>query len=272
MADINHVEGATDMSSTSFYSGGALPVAGDTLTFLRSGVSLAITNTTALAAVDLNRLTVSPNFYADFGTPGAPIRVDVSNGSSPTLDFQGSSSSVYLQGGSGAAAFDIVKWRPVRSGRGTLQDVDVPRLEAFSGTLDFTGSASVGVIYAMGTAQVVCRAHASDTIGNTELGGTAQLHAYRRLGGTCLVPTGTTLIYDVDSNTATGQVTLAGGRIIWKRGALVVSGSQGIIDASGLQASYSNASLTSLGEGVTIIRGPVAVTTTSNLGNGPSFR
>ena len=87
-------------------SGAAVPVTGDDVYFMRGAVS--VTAGLSQAAVDLESLTVNPEYTGSFGTPGSALTIAVSNSGSSVFKLWGSGAQYNIAAGTnGIDVLDI---------------------------------------------------------------------------------------------------------------------------------------------------------------------
>lgn len=260
MATYEYVKGQTNLSLAGSYSPAGPPaLAGDTLRF-SEGTGTINQGMNALAAIDFVEVSTRPAFSADVGEPGSPMEFDCDRTATGVFTYSGKGSVFYGKGGSGGT-WNKVVWQPF-NGRTTLfaQNVTITTLHCFGGFVKLPASV-VLVDIIVGTAgRVLAEEHASDTIAAVTVRTGGVLEARRRIAGSTTVEQGATLIYDVDTTTASGTITLNGGTLIHKKGALVVVGSSGVYDYSKLEKTYL-VTLTD-GPGLTEVVGPVLPTFT----------
>lgn len=240
MAAISHVDGAVDLSAGASYVGGALPSDGDTLTFNRAGASFELTNLTALNGKDLLTLTIGPAWAASIGTSAQALEVNCNRSGAGAVDYKGTGRVFSIKGGASTPTISTITFRPSNgaSSVGFLSGAANTMLRVFGGAFRVENSATVVAVQAM-RSRVEIMEHASDSVGDMVLAEGATATLKRLLGGTVNVGPGCTLIYDVKSTTDSGVITISGGKVIWKNGALVVNGQAGELDRSGLEATYA---------------------------------
>lgn len=238
-SNIEYVKGATDLSLTGTYSGGALPIDGDSL-FFSDGGGVVNTNMNALAAIDLARFELRPGFFADIGEAGNPMEIDVDRTSTGIAVLGSRSSKCFFKGGSGSGIWNDLTVQMVNgSAQVWLQSLSLNAMRVYSGVVRCPATVALGTCDVLGPGTVIADAHASDTIGNGTIANGGTLIARRRISGSIVVGLGGTLIYDVDTATTTGTITLAGGRIELRKGSMTVSGLSGELDYSKLEKATS---------------------------------
>lgn len=230
-----YVKGQNNLALAAAYSPGTgPPITGDSLGMFE-GIGQIDTGLTAMATADLTSVIVGPGCGVNIGTNAGSLQFDTD-----LFDYGGSGASVYAAGGSGSI-WDALVWRPA-NGRTILyaSSVTITAMRVESGLVICPSSVVVDTVDMYG-GQARIEEHGSDTVGNTVVKSGAVLEVRRRIAGTVRVEAGGTLIYDVDSSTSSGVITLAGpgARLIHRKGALNVYGSAGIYDRSKLEKVYA---------------------------------
>lgn len=245
MATLEYVKGATNAGATATYSTGALPVNGDVLNFSEGAGVFNVNTSTALAAVDLLKVSVRDGCSVQIGDESNPFAVDINQTSTGIFEYYGSGSAVYLKGGGGGVIYEII-WAPSNgAARLNLLTAANTTLRVYSGIVVVPGDVTLANIDILGPGTVVAQEHASDVLGTVNIANGGRLITRRRLAGTCTIGEGGEMEYDVDTTTTTSQsVVLMGGRITHRKGSMVIVGRKGEYDYSRLEKSTYGVTIT----------------------------
>lgn len=233
MADVQYKKGSTDVSATSSYYGGALPVDSDNF-YMSEGTGIFSTQaSTAIAGVTLASMQVSDGCSVQVGDESNPLRVDITD-----LRIYGRGPAFYFQGGTDAGVITTALFDPAfATARLNLVSLANTTLRVFAGQVVAPSTVTLNNIEVDGPGQVIAQEHASDTIEGTCTvcnGGT--LIARRRIAGNVYIGEGGTVIYDVDTTTTTGQTFhLLGGKLMILKGSAVINQRVGMLDYSRLE-------------------------------------
>lgn len=233
MSVIEYKKGSTDASATASYYGGALPVDADTLRFSEGAGLFNVQTTTAIAGVTLAAMAVSDGCAVQIGDADNPLRVDITD-----LQIFGRGPAYYLQGGTDAGVLTTCLFDPANgSAKLNLYSLANTTLRVFGGIVTAPSSVSVNVVEVDGPGVVILQEHASDTLeGTSRVCNGGVLICRRRIAGTITVGEGGTLEYDVDTTTTTSQsIQLLGGKLIVKKGSVIVNECKGEYDLTKLE-------------------------------------
>jgi hypothetical protein len=264
MANIEYIKGQTNFAATATYSGGALPVDADSLYFSEGG-GVVDQNPDALDDVDFTRVEMRGAFSADVGSSGSPFEFDANQTSTGVVVLASRSANLYLAGGDGGIWYDVTMDMQLGSARVFISAVSISGVfKGYRGVARFSSTASLDAMELSGPCTAIADSHGSDTIGNISVSNGATLIVRRRIAGTVLLGEGGTVIYDVDTATTTGLITMAGGVLDHRKGSLTMKGLKGSYDYRQLERATTTAYAVILEEfeGLTEMRGIVAPTFT----------
>lgn len=233
-----YVKGQTDASQAGFYSPAGPPANGtngDTMGWSEgSGAITTLLN--SITGANFASMTFRSGFKADLGDGNNPFYTNVVG----TLSFGGSNRVNYFAGGSATGVIASMVWDPANGlSAGYFSGITFTgTVYVFSGYVELNSSCAVVDIETAKSGQLLVKEHASDLIGNSTIGGSSTAEFRRRASGTTSVEEGATLIYDVDTATSSGVITLNGGTVIHKKGALSIKG-RGVYDYSKLEKVYA---------------------------------
>lgn len=213
------------------------PASGDTAVHDRGTGTLSVN--VGNSAVDVQALLVYRGCGLNFGVAGTPFAITADQSATGVVRFAGSGSMHYFSAG-GNTWNKAVLEPEQRAARFVFSDMTLTALEQMRGIVEAAASCDLSTLYIDGPAARIDIADtdAADTVGDTEIHNGAVVSTRRRIAGTCMVGPGSHLIYNVDTATTSGVVTLAGGRLTLQRGAVTVNGI-GEIDASNLENEYT---------------------------------
>lgn len=142
-------QGAVDLNAGASYSGGILPVNGDSL-FITAGGQYVNTNPAALTAVNLARVFHSAGFTGSMGSAGAPIEF----GNVTTFDIDGKGGQHYYKTGT------TTLLRVAGSGGGKVwfSGGTFTTVVVYRGEVEFSGACSIGRIIVMGGNVIIRKA------------------------------------------------------------------------------------------------------------------
>jgi hypothetical protein len=239
--NIEYVKGQTSFAATTTYSGGALPIDADSF-FMSEGGGVVDQNPDALDDVDFTRVEMRGAFSADVGSPGSPFEFDCNQGGAGIVVLASRSANLYLAGGDGGVWYDVTMDMQLGTARVFISAVSITGVfKALRGVARFSSTAALDAADLSGPCTVICDAHGSDTIGNVRVSNGATLIVRRRIAGTVLLGEGGTVVYDVDTGTATGLITMAGGRLDHRKGSLAIYGMKGEYDYRQLERAATTA-------------------------------
>ena len=265
-----YIKGQTDLSQAGTFANGT-PPNGDNaavLVFDTGGQIDQWQNTGALTGVRFDKVLAGPGFASDLGQANGYVQFDCDHGAGSLLDWRGQG-NLFLQGGSTNATFTKIVWRPIKPATLYVVSATCSAIEVYNGSILIPSTVATGtlVLHRFGRADV--QEHASATITGGSMNGQTNLRTQRIISGAFTVGPGCTLVYDVDSTTLSGLITLEGGTLIVTKGSVQVNGKQGVLDYSGLQKTGYTLTITD-NDDLLEKQGPVPWTTINRttLGNG----
>lgn len=134
-------------SSTRYGATGAGAPASNDVVYLLDPPQFAITSGLSQGAVDLNGMTIGPDWNGQLGAPGSPLTIAVSGTSGATLSISGSG-SVYITAGTNGV--DIAKLQCRGAGKVWLTGGTFAQVENRSGDNESASGCTITTLYNLG--------------------------------------------------------------------------------------------------------------------------
>lgn len=213
MANVERLPGSADVSSTTYYSTGALPSAGDSL-YLAEGEDALASGMTALQGIDLALIAFGPRCKSTI--TGTPLSITADRTNTGIVQYEGSANGTLKFTGGTDNDVAKLRWWPTAGARGEFYAIDfLVSIEVTGGTCVIAGSSTAAcTVYVLG-GTCILEPHATDTVTAINCwGGTTWI---RRAFTTLTVRAGATVYIDLDTYSG-GTINNDGGYIIWMSG------------------------------------------------------
>lgn len=232
MANERRNPGSPDVADTSYYSGAALPTAGNVLFFLEGSDKLT-TNMNALEGIDLLGIVFAPQCKTVI--EGSPLKVTCDQAGTGYLKYEGSANgTLKFAGGTDNDIQKIMWWASSPSARGEFSAMDIlGNLEVKVGSVYIATDALFGASSEVWVLSGFCHiaGHATDVVPtiNCKKGSRTRIE---RAFTTLNVDAGAEVEIDIDTYTG-ATVNNKGGKVIWISGTITnLNHEQGVLDLS----------------------------------------
>lgn len=241
MAIVDFLTGAVDLNAGASYSGGALPLAGDTLNFSTPGADIT-TNPTALGTIDLLEIVLGAGLTRNLGSATAYVNLLSNRTSTGKLKILSPSDAAYIQGGSaGTGVIYEAILAPINASMQVFAKGWINTIwRQFAGVAKVLSDSTISQVLLDGGYLDVF-SHASDIIDGAGRVGNATMYTRRRVTGAMTIGNRGIVRYDVDTTDTSGTFTVqAGGTLIVEAGDITADLSPGgVLDLRNLKKDYT---------------------------------